>query len=326
MKTRAIKLPRPDLQIDFAAALSEMRREYLLDALGTTIEAMELASVDQELSAMVPSAELAGLASRGLRGELVFAVPAVLSRSPKLLGYYRLLLGFSQKAFYQGKLGTSVFKSMEDSGLLSAACAQRLPDLCAQPVSVACVLIAGVGLDRLTRDFIDDLPLLTLGPQLRGGANVKKGTAGVVRVFDAIHAIVKRHCVHTAPSRIELRNAARRRVLIEFAADPDIVIREVMAPNDLRNVIAVEIKGGTDFSNIHNRLGEAEKSHQKARQAGYVECWTVVNVDNIDLEMARRESPSTNRFYRLSQLSLGKGEEYADFKRRILSLTGLPGR
>jgi len=94
----------------------------------------------------------------------------------------------------------------------------------------------------------------------------------------------------------------------------------------MRNVIAIEIKGGTDFSNIHNRLGEAEKSHQKARLSGFVECWTVVNVDNIDLDMARKESPSTNRFYRLSQLVLGKGSEYLDFKRRIQSLTGLPSR
>jgi hypothetical protein len=30
----------------------------------------------------------------------------------------------------------------------------------------------------------------------------------------------------------------------------------------------------TDFSNIHNRIGEAEKSHQKARQTGYTEVAT----------------------------------------------------
>jgi hypothetical protein len=32
--------------------------------------------------------------------------------------------------------------------------------------------------------------------------------------------------------------------------------------------VAVEIKGGKDYSNIHNRIGEAEKSHQKAKKEG----------------------------------------------------------
>jgi len=326
MKVHPIRLPRPDLQVGFASALDALRRDYLIEALSHTIEAMDIAAIDKELASFVPASDLSGLASRGLRGELLFAVPALLAQNPKLLGYYRLLLGYSQKAFYQGTLGTAGFKGMEETGALTGTNAQRLPELCTQLVSAACVLVAGIGLGRLTHDLVDDLTLLTLGPQLRGGANVKKGTAGVVKVFDVIHAIVRKHCTDTAPHRIQLKNAAKRRVSIEFAADPDIVIREVMTDGAMRNIIAVEIKGGTDFSNIHNRLGEAEKSHQKARQAGFVECWTVVNVDNIDLAMARTESPSTNRFYLLSQLERGRGPEYADFKQRILSLTGLPGR
>ena len=51
-----------------------------------------------------------------------------------------------------------------------------------------------------------------------------------------------------------------------------------------------------------------------------------MNVDNFNLDMARKESPTTNRFYRLSQIALGGGVEYLDFKRRVLSLTGLPSR
>jgi hypothetical protein len=112
-------------------------------------------------------------------------------------------------------------------------------------------------------------------------------------------------------------------VVIAFAPDPDIVIKEEMSKGSVRNVIAIEVKGGTDFSNIHNRVGEAEKSHQKARASGYVECWTVVNVNRIDLDMARKESPTTNRFYRLSTLKSGTGDEYQDFKNRITALTGI---
>lgn len=326
MKNDSVKLPRPDIQIDFATILAEMRDEYLLEALCKTVEGMDIETLDRDLAAMVPRADLAGLASRGLRGELVFAVPSVLSANPKLLGYYRLLLGYSQKAFYQGKLGTTVFKAMEEGGVLSPVASSRLTDLCGQLIAAASVLTAAVGFDRLTRNFIDDLTLLTLGPQLRGGANVRKGTAGIVNVFDTIYGIVRKHCRKSSPNRMELRNAAKRSVFIEFASDPDIVIRELMAPKEYRNIVAIEIKGGTDFSNIHNRLGEAEKSHQKARLQGFVECWTVVNVDNIDMTMARQESPATDRFYRLSRLVLGKGDEYTDFKRRVLSLTGLPGR
>ena len=57
-----------------------------------------------------------------------------------------------------------------------------------------------------------------------------------------------------------------------------------------------EIKGGKDISNIHNRIGEAEKSHQKARKRGFVECWTMVGVGHTDMDLARKESPSTDRF------------------------------
>lgn len=48
-----------------------------------------------------------------------------------------------------------------------------------------------------------------------------------------------------------------------------------------------------------------------------------MNVDRIDMEMASRESPSTNTFYRLSSLKQGEGEEYQDFKDRVISLTGI---
>ena len=86
------------------------------------------------------------------------------------------------------------------------------------------------------------------------------------------------------------------------------------------------MKGGEDFSNIHNRIGEAEKSHQKAKANKYVECWTVVNVDRIDLEMAAKESPSTNRFYRISSLAQAEGAEYRDFRDLVVAMTGIPTR
>jgi hypothetical protein len=212
---------------------------------------------------------------------------------------------------------------MEDDGRLSSSQKSALPELCRALIESARVLMDGIGADRLSRELLDDLVLLTIGPQLRGGANVKKGTEGIIRIFEAIHFIVQHAATASSPGKIELENAAARKVSIAFAPDPDIVIREEMAKGKFRNIIAIEVKGGTDFSNIHNRIGEAEKSHQKAKSSGYVECWTVVNVDRIDLGMARRESPSTNRFYRLSALMNGQSEEYKDFEDRMISLTGI---
>lgn len=324
--TKTFHIPVPELQIDFSFALAEIRTLYLQEALSKTIQTLSIAEIDKELAAFVPSPHLSALASHGLRGELLFPVPAVLKANPLLLGYYRLLLGFSQKEFYTARTGVSPFKSMEERGALTEKNAAQLEELCNALIERCCALLDGIGPTRISRELLDDLTILTLGPQLRGGANVKKGTAANVQVFKVIHSIVKHAALKTQAGQIVIRNAAGRKVLIEFAADPDIIIREEMSKDNYRNMIALEIKGGKDFSNIHNRLGEAEKSHQKARNAGYVECWTVVNVDGIDFELAKKESPPTNRFYRISKLESRKGEEYTDFKNRIMSLTGIPDK
>jgi hypothetical protein len=317
------RIPAPKLQIDFSFALGQIRALYMEEALGSTVKDIEFTLLNAQLAEYVPEEYLKSLAVRGLRGELVFPVPCLLEKNPRLLGYYRLLLGFSQKAFYTVDFGVSGFKAMEGSGRLSSSQQAVLPDLCRALIASACALAEGIGLDRISRDLLDDLALLTVGPQLRGGANNKKGLEGIFQVFEIIHDIAKHAARSSDTSKIELENAAGRQVLIAFAPDPDIVIKEEMAKLKHRNVIAIEVKGGTDFSNIHNRIGEAEKSHQKAKASGYAECWTVVNVDRIDLDMARRESPSTNRFYRLSALMNANSDEYEDFKNRIISLTGI---
>ena len=103
----------------------------------------------------------------------------------------------------------------------------------------------------------------------------------------------------TTETRLELLNASRRKVIITFSPDPDISTFEEISARTLKNVIAIEVKGGADKSNIWNRLGEAEKSHQSAKQRGFVEFWTIYNVPSLDLAKAREKSPTTNRFYSL---------------------------
>lgn len=232
----AISLPLPQLQVDFALALEQIRGFYLQEALSKTVASLPITEIDRELAQLTPGQSLAELAAHGLRGELMFAAPCVLTAAPRLLGYYRLLLGFSQKAFY-GAAGLGRFKSMEEAGSLSVAQAGELDSLCRALAVASAALLEGIGAKRISRDLLDDLALLTVGPQLRGGYNVRSGTAGIVRVFGAISAIVAHAVTSTAPQVIELRNAAGRRVLIQFAADPDIRIREEMTPGNLRNIV-----------------------------------------------------------------------------------------
>ncbi len=324
--TNTIKFPSPNLQIDFAFALKRFRAVYLQSALLETVRNLNIAELDKQLAEFVPAHDLATLAQYGLRAELLFPVPALLEANPYLLGYYRLLMGYSQKEFYGRDKGFGVgyFKLMEDKGRASARALADLPALCAAFCESASALLEGVGPLRVSRELLDDLTLLTVGPQLRGGANNQRGTAGIVLVFEIIQEIVAHATAEVRDSAIEVNSATGRSVLIEFAADPDIIIREEMEPQHYRNVVAIEVKSGTDVSNIHNRIGEAEKSHQKARQSGFTECWTVVNVSRLDMVKARSESPTTNRFYSLTALALRTGDEYDDFKRRVLSLTAIP--
>lgn len=322
--SRQISFPPPKLQVEFAFALKRFRAVYLQSALLETVRDMDIAELDRQLARYVPAADLAAMAKYGLRGELLFAVPVVLERNPYLVGYYRLLMGYSQKEFYGKSFGVGGFKSMEAKGKIGRAAVADLPALCAAFCETASLLLQGVGPLRLSRDLLDDLTLLTVGPQLRGGANNQRGTDGIVKVFEIIREIVAHAAVEIRDSAIEVASATGRPFVVEFAADPDIIIREEMTYQHYRNVVAIEVKSGTDVSNVHNRIGEAEKSHCNARRKGFTECWTVVNVARLDMAKARSESPSTDRFYSLASLGTRAGDEYEDFRRRILSLTAIP--
>lgn len=318
-----IEVPKPQLQIEFAQALRQIRSQYLQDALSETIEQLDVAEIDRDLQRVVSARHLTALAKHGLRGELLFAVPCVIRCNPRLVGYYRLLLGFSQKEFFTTKFGLTAFKRCELDGELGGISDPQLEGFCVALSRSAGQLLAGLGPESVSRSFLDDLTLLTVGPQLRGGRNVRLGSGAITRVFEIIEAIVSGSVREKTTTHIELLNAARRKVVIRFAADPDIVIYEESARGAPRKIVAIEVKGGTDYSNIHNRIGEAEKSHQKAKARGFTQCWTVVNVERLDLKKAKSESPTTDRFYLLRELESGKGKSYEDFHDMIIGLTGV---
>ena len=315
-------LPSSNLQVTLGTALEDFRRLYLQQALSQTIKKLNLAAVNAELDEFAPTADLKQLASLGLRGEFLFPVPGVIRASPRLLGCYRLLLGFSQKElFNKGKLGR--FKSMEENGVIAPKVNAEIPDLCRAFAGRASELLRDIGPERFTLDLLDDLTLLTLGPQLRGGINTKIGQMANQAVFDLIKSMVAHAVMRETPAKLELHNASKRRVIISFSSDPDISVVEEASAKSRRNIVAIEIKGGADQSNIWNRLGEAEKSHQSAKQSGFVEFWTIYNVPSLDLAKAHEKSPTTNRFYNLRELLAQKSETLDDFRDRLISLVGI---
>jgi len=172
------------------------------------------------------------LAAKGLRGELAFPLPIVLQANPSLLGYYRLLYGYSQKEFYTTKTGASRFRSMENSGNISNSSKNYLPQFCRSLCSAGRLLILGLDNPHLSAALLDDLTLITLGPQLRGGRNVQLGSAAIEVAFNIIRDIVQESIVEINARSIKVLNAAGRGVSIECAADPDIVIREAMQSGD----------------------------------------------------------------------------------------------
>ena len=323
MLSEKISLPSPDLQIGFADILAKAEGLYLQQALLNSVTKLKLVELDQELHAFVPESALERLAGCGLRGELVFPVPLILNANPRLLAYYRLVFGFSQKEFYLAKYGTGFFKSGEERGVFSQNASNQIKALCQAYGHCGAQLVEGLPLRHASANLIEKLSLLTLGAQLRGSANVARGSAAIRIVFEMIQNLTRDSIVEHTSTRIEIRNAAGRRVIVAFASDPDIAISEQVSDEVLTQKIAIEVKGGTDFSNIHNRIGEAEKSHQKARQANFEQFWTIVNVAGFDEKKARQASPTTNRFYNLSELRNELSPTFIDFRDRLISLLGL---
>ena len=308
----------PDLQVTFYYRLQELRHLYLHEALATAIECIDFVTHNSELAEYVSEKELKRLAGYGLRGEVLFPTPCIFEAAPRLLGYYRLLFGLSQKEIYnKGKYGR--FKVMEETGHIPPNLMSELPALCRSLNRTASLLLEG--LDNLSLKTILELQLLTLGPQLRGSRNTQIGSAATLEVYSLIKDIVSPSLCNSTSRVLEIKNAAERTVLIEFFSDPDIRITEVL-DSLVRPLVSIEIKGGTDASNIHNRLGEAEKSHQKAKQRGFFEFWTLLRV-NIDYDYAKNESPTTSHFFHIDRIKDPLSTEGQRFRSLIISMVGI---
>ena len=310
---------QPNLQISFYYKLQSIRSLLLHQALQETIANLDIQQLDAELQSFVRKHALTKVASFGLRGEILFPVPYVLAANPYLLGFYRLLLGLSQKEFYnKGPFGR--FKRMEDEGRLTEGTAPLVGDMCRSLVGSAELLVDAV--DALSIPLVRDLQILTLGAQLRGSENTRLGERATQQVYELIKTIAGEHLKEATKRTFVIENPAGRTVVVEFASDPDVRISETL-PSGLRPRVSIEVKGGTDVSNIHNRLGEAEKSHQKARARGFFEFWTLIRLD-IDERLAKRESPTTSHFFHLDRIAKPKSEEGKRFREMLCSTIGIP--
>ena len=96
-----------------------------------------------------------------------------------------------------------------------------------------------------------------------------------------------------------------------------------MEDGSFRNRIAIEVKGGKDFSNIHNRLGEAEKSHLKAKAEGFTDFWTIINVQGIEKHVWERETPTTNELFTIDGICEIGSQENRRFTEYLISELGM---
>ena len=283
----------------------------------------DLETLNSELSEYVDSKHLKRLASFGLRGEVCFPVPYLFRLNPYLLGYYRLLYGFSCKAFYdQGPFKR--FQSLENDGTVQNRLESLIPAFCRSLAKTGEMLLEFV--NPISLSTVNDLQVLTLGAQFRGSGNVRVGQDATNSFFNLIKSLVAAYNPKLKGRRLTIQNDSNLTVTIRVGSDPDVSIT-LKLEGEERKLVAIELKGGTDVSNIWNRLGEAEKSHSKARANGFNELWTVTRVDlNTDpvlQKKARRQSASTTRFFFLDHIADATTPEALSFRQVLGSIMGV---
>jgi hypothetical protein len=315
----------PSRQIGFHQLLAAARKSVLIDALSEALGSIDPTVIKKQIKKYVPADAQKILAGSGIRDEHVFPLPAVLERKPTLVAYYRLLLGVSQKRFYRSGTEMGPFRSMEERGLMNPKRRPPLERFAEIMADQLAELVRQISPNITARD-IGELPLLTLGAQFYGSNNNSIGKQATTDVFLSVAEIVKKFIVTQDAKKITIKNASKRKVVIAQATDPDIRIQEEFEDGRLRNKVAIEIKGGTDNSNAHNRAGEAEKSHQKAKNVGFRDFWTIISKTGVNHQKLKQESPTTNSWFDVAQVLAREGPDWDEFQSRFAGEAGIPVR
>lgn len=181
----------PSRQVIFHQMLVAARKTALMDALSEALGVIDPTLLKKQISRYVPKDAQRLLAAAGIRDEHIFPVPAILEQRPTLVGYYRLLLGISQKRFYRKGTAMGPFKGMESRGLFNP---QKRPDIesfCSTMGEHLAELVRQIS-PKITARDVSELPLLTLGAQLYGSNNNAIGKKATLEVFVSVTEIVKR--------------------------------------------------------------------------------------------------------------------------------------
>ncbi|MGH9787847.1 MAG: XcyI family restriction endonuclease [Candidatus Acidiferrales bacterium] len=312
--------PTSTRQIAFYQLLVAARKKWFMDALSEALGHVEPATVKTQIGEFVPATAQRTLAAAGVRDEHVFPLPIVLEAKPWLVGYYRMLLGASQKSFYKGSTGMGTFKSMEETGTINEKQKGSLPAFCKAMAVPLAQMVRQV--PALTERDLRELPLLTFGAQLQGSNNTEIGKKAMRDVFEAVTEIVRKYVTKKEPTRLIVRNASGRTVHISLFHDPDVSIQEMIG-NRTHNKVAIEVKGGTDVSNVHNRAGEAEKSHLKAKKRGFKDFWTIISKHGVDLSKLMQESQTTTEWFDVAELLAREGRDWDEFRERLAGAVGI---
>lgn len=297
-----------DAAIDLYSGLVNARRLKLQPALSAAVQAVGVAIIDRELQRLVPPKALTHLASLGVRGERVFPVPSIIRHSPPLIGYYRMLLGISQKEFEQSqRLGYAPWVRAEQAGRLTEQLAHALDKFCKALIDPLTKLV--FAMDQFSDRDLNDLTLLTLGPTLQGGRNNIIGSKAEEEVFNALRSLVVRMITFDSAHLVRFRTPTGRELELVAGSDPDISINEGSG-TQTTPFLAIEVKGGRDASNAHNRAGEAEKSHIKAELQGFKHRWTIIHMAKVDRQKIRSETPSSTEIFEAADILKQSGTDW----------------
>jgi hypothetical protein len=305
------------MAIDLYQALMDARQLYLHPALNRAVYDVGVAVIDSELQQLVPGKALNQLARLGLRGERAFPVPSIIMHTPSLIGYYRMLLGFSRKEF--GKQGYSTWVAAEKSNKLSRDHQKLLTQFCSTLITPLTVFV--YAMNEFKDSDLSDLALLTLGPTLQGGRINVIGLKAEEDFFRILGDLVKPWIEFSSERLIRFTTPKGDTFELARKSDPDISLYSGTGTNS-QPTIAMEIKGGSDASNAHNRAGEAEKSHLKAVTIGYPQRWTFIRMPQ-QRDRYKPDTPSSTEIFELSEVEEQSGPDWQNFKRRFFAIINM---
>lgn len=319
-------IPSTAKQVQTQKILHDYRERMLGSNLKDVAATIDPDLLQAEIARFVSKECRMLLQGLSIREEVVFALPCILKRKPVLLGYYRLLMGISEKQFYTSTAGISAFKIMEHDGRMNPGIEKELDHLCDAINDAMAQLLKGADHSRLAQDLAE-LPLMTLGVYADGVWRNRIGTQAAVHVFETIKQMVKSFHVNLITDQekcFRFQNNVGDVYRVVSSSDPDISIFLEGKPEE--KILCIEIKGGQDVANVHNRAGEAEKAHLKASRAGWREKWTVIYLVGLQHEQMDKlltESPSTDRWFDINEVCAQSGQTYDLFQETLASKFGL---